>query len=392
MLPETELEPRAENWIGELLLNGEPIELDRVLASVQVRHGRDDVNGPIQSSTATLRLRNLDRAELEAWEVGGRIALSDVAAAPVYTGTLTDSRLVHDDPAYDSVLEVIAVSTLASAGERSVAGHAWPAETWQERAVRILTEAGYTAAEYEVQAGPVVQLAATVPDDPEAGTYAETNALDALEELRNDIGATAFDHPDGRIFVQAFDARKGLYAEVELEPERVAYSPQWAMVLDVANRIVLGYGHGAGTVTVNDPVSQERYGVHWTGSFDTGLADQATAHERATAWLGRVSFPRWKLPSVTLLEPRFLSVGQLVRLTELPATAPFASYAAVVEGWVDNIEGPVWSQELLLSDPIFSGLGLLWLDLPAELLWQAVNPEAHWRDAFTLSNLEPIGA
>ena len=296
-------------WIGELLLNGEPVELERVLASVQVRHGRDDVNGPVQSSTATLRLRNLDRAELEAWEVGGRIALSDVAAAPVYTGTLTDSRLVQDDASTESVLEVIAVSTLASTGGRSVAGHQWPAETWQERAVRIFSEAGYSAEEYEVQAGPVVQIAATVPDDPEAGTYAEVNALDALELLRNDVGATLFDHPDGRIFLQAFDARPGLYAEMELEPELVAYSPEWSMVLDVANRIVLGYGHGAGTVTVNDPVSQDKYDLHWTGLFDTGLADHATAHERALSWLGRVSFPRWKLPSVTLLEPRFLSGG-----------------------------------------------------------------------------------
>jgi hypothetical protein len=384
---ELDVEPRAPAYIGEVLVGGVPVDLEAVLASVTIRHGRDDVDGPIQSSTATLRLRNLLRSELEAWAPGGELVVKAVAGELLFTGELSDASLTHDDPELDAILEVIAVSTLAAAGDRPVRGHAWPAEPWAARVQRILGEAELVGV---VQAPAVdVPIAATKPDDPETGAYSSSSALDALDLVRQDVGATAFDAPDGSLVVQAFDARKGLFDPLTLDPAIVLFAPAWSQTLDVANRVVLGYGYGDGSVTVDDPVSQDRFGVHWTGLFETGLADAATAQSRAALWVDRVSFPRWKLPGVTLLEPQPLAIGQLVQLEALPDSAPFPAYGAVVEGWTDVIEGPDWTQEVVLSDPIFSGMALSWAELPVDLTWLEVDPACAWREAYLLDNLLP---
>ena len=90
---------------------------------------------------------------------------------------------------------------------------------------------------------------------------------------------------------------------------------------------------------------------------------------------------------MTLLEPQPLAIGQLVELFELPASAPFGEWAAVVEGWVDTIEGPDWTQDLILSDPQDSGLALPWADLPPALTWAEIDPACRWSDAYNLDNL-----
>jgi len=384
---ELEAEPRASNSIAAIKVGGVDVDLDRVLASLSIRHGRDDVDGPIQASTATLSLRNLDRSELDVWEVGRELRIDDANNPPLFAGVVSDRAIADDDPR-EWRLNVIATGGLAVAGRRSVGGHAWPAEAWGARVTRIMTEAGL-ASRLTVQApSPDYPIAATVPTDPDTGYFESYAALDALDLARADIGATVFDDGD-RIMIQAFDARRDLYPVLPLDPAVVLYSPPWGQTLDVANRIVLGYGYGAGTITVDDPVSQTMFGVRWTGLFDSGLADSATATDRARAWLERVAYPRWKLPGLTLLDPADLHIGQMLELTELPPSAPFATWNPVVEGWEDVIEGPHWNQNVVLSDPVLSGLGLAWDELPATLLWSGVDPSCLWRDAYYLGNLEP---
>jgi hypothetical protein len=391
-LSELELEPQAAPaYIGAVVLNGVEQDLDRVLASVSIRHGRDDIDGPIQSSTATLRLRGLRRLELDSWTVGGELVVSDTDGDAIFTGRLSDASLTDDDPRVEARLEVIAASSLAAAGRRPVGGHAWPAEAWGDRMARILAEAELAGV---VQApSPDVPLAATIPSNPETGYFETVDALAALEADRQAVGATAFDRGDGSVVVQAFDARGGLYPPLELDPALVLYAPAWAQSLDVANRIVLGYGYGAGSVTVDDPVSQAQpWGVRWTGLFETGLADEQTARERALVWLNRITAPRWRLPGLTLLERHPLEVGLVLELLNLPPTAPLGSWTPIVEGWTDTVEGPDWTQDVILSDPIYSGLALPWQDLPPELLWSLVDPACAWADADVLDNLIPEGA
>ena len=389
---ELELEPlAAPAYIGSVRLGGVDgvwVDLANVLASVAIRHGRDDVDGPIQASTATLRLRAIPRADLELWAPGTSLEVRDTDGDPIFTGRITDNGLLDDDPRVDSRLEVIAVSPLADAGRRPVGGHQWPAELWGARMARILSEANLTGI---VQAPtPDVPLAATVPIDPLDPTSFETmDALAALETDRSSIGATAFDQADGRIVVQAYAARAGVYTPVRLDPVDVLYSPPWSRNLDVVNRVVLGYGYGAGSITVDDPASQAIHGVRWSGSFETGLADAATATSIANLWLSRLSEPRWKLPSLTLLKRYPLKVGLVLELLNLPATAPLGQWTPIVEGWTDIIEGPDWHQEVVLSDPLLSGLALPWRDVPAGFRWLDVDPACSWSEAFVLDNLIP---
>jgi len=378
-----------QSYIGAVVVDGRELDLARVLASVTIRHGRDDPDGPIQSSTATVKLRNIGRYELPGLTVGLALEVRDLAGAAMFSGTLTDSELDDDDPRVDAVLSLIASSTLAMTGNRPVAGHQWPAEPWYSRIARILGEAGVAGGSVIQPPSPDVPMAATKPEDPETGAFAQMGALDALEEARSDIGATIFDQPDGTIVAQAYDGRRNLYPVLALDPAIVLYSPPWTQTLEVRNRIVLGYGYGDGAVTVDDAVSQARYGLRWTGDLETGLGDQAAALERATTWLARLAYPKWALPGVTLLEPQELAIGQMVELDALPASAPFGSWRAVVEGWTDTIEGPDWTQELVLSDPQLSGLTLHWDELPSALLWQELDPAAKWSDAYALDNLVP---
>lgn len=391
---DVEAEPRAPVWIDDVRLDDVSIDLDRVLASVVIRHGRDSVDGPVQATTASLGLRALSRSELKAWEIGARLEIFDTTGAELFTGSITDDAIGDDSPLVDAVLTIVAVSTLSLAGRRPVRGHAWPAEGWGARAARILAEADLAGI---VQApAPDVPLAATPPDepnidDPSTGTWATSDALAALTELLIDVDGTVFELGDGTIVVQALAARSGLYPPLELDPAIVLYSPAWEMTDAIRNRIVLGYGYGAGSVTVDEASSQARYDLRWTGDFTTGLADRATADAQALTKLNRLAWPRWSLGAVTLLEPQALAVGQLVELLELPASAPFGSWAAVVEGWVDTIEGPDWTQDLVLSDPQDSGLALPWADLPPELLWADVDPACRWSDAYNLDNLIPGG-
>jgi hypothetical protein len=217
----------------------------------------------------------------------------------------------------------------------------------------------------------------TAPDRTGAGIYMGTTVGLPVGEQIN------FDD------VLAVEGDPAPLEPLAIDPAVVLYSPAWSQTLDVANRIVLGYGYGAGSVTVDDPVSQSRFGVRMTGLFDSGLADQATAQSRALAWLERVAYPRWKLPGLTLLEPHDLKIGQMLELSELPASAPFPSWSPVVEGWTDLFEGPDWTQTVILSDPVLSGLGLAWQDVPPELAWAEVDPACLWRDAYLLANLTP---
>jgi len=377
--------PRAPAYVSAVLVNGVALDLDRCLASLTIRHGLDAPDSDPQSTVATLPLRNITRDELATYQVGASLLILDVNSSPIFTGQVSDLVLVDDGLETDDVLTVTATSTLALAGGRNVGGHQWPAELFSQRMARILNEAGLTGVVRA--AGADVPLAATVPTDPlDPSSYASMDALTALQMERGAVGYTVFDDETGRIVVQAYDARGAIDALL-LDAGSVLYSPAWGMTLDVVNRIVLGYGYGAGSVTVDEPVSQSIYGVRWSGLFDSGLADQQTAQTRAAVWLDRLAYPRWHMPGLTILGRAPLEIGMRLNLYALPASAPYASWTPIVEGWVDTLEGDTWTQDVVLSDPIFSGLALRWQEVTAGLQWQQVNPACRWTDADVIGNL-----
>jgi hypothetical protein len=82
-----------------------------------------------------------------------------------------------------------------------------------------------------------------------------------------------------------------------------------------------------------------------------------------------------------------LVVGDRVQLTELPASAPAAEWAPVIEGWTHRISGADWTLELALSDPVSSGLALVWTDVPP-VAWADVPPLA-WAEADELGDFIP---
>ena len=367
-------------YISRVTLDDVDLPLDRILAAVSIRTGRDGFDGPAQASTATVRLQSLTKSETGAFEIAATVRVFDTDAAPMFAGRITDVELADDDPRGGAVLTLIATGPLSRLGTRLVGFGGFPAELWGERVARILAEADVAGVAYPPD-----------PDVPLAAFEGKPDGIDALAALTDtcdDVGATMFDTADGLVAVQSFDARAELLVDV-VDPATVVWAPTWAKRFDIANRITLTYGYGAGAVTVEDQGSIDRFDVCEPPAIDTGLLDAATAHDRALLLLNRTSYPSWQMPSCELTIARRLAVGARLRIAPLPSSAPVHDWSPIVEGWVDAIEGSTWRQDVALSDPLLSGLALLWQDVPADAVWGAVPPSTRWRDATRQENLSP---
>jgi len=197
-------------WIDSIYLDNKPVDLSNVVASVTIRHGRDDPDGPIQASTANVQLEGISRDAYSDFEVGHVLTIYGRPAEfrYLFQGRLSDGSITDDGVSSTPIVSLIAAGILADLGSVNIGGHAWPAEPWRSRILRIATE----VSNFFVinPPSPDVPIAATKPTDPEAGTYASVDALTALEDARNDVGATVFDDGNGTIHVQAFEARAGL--------------------------------------------------------------------------------------------------------------------------------------------------------------------------------------
>jgi len=131
-------------WPDAIVLDGQAIPLDSVLASVQIHHGRTEIFAEPTATTAQLVIREVTRAFVQAVHVGARLQITakDVAGAslPRFTGTITDANLDVD------TLTIIAAGRLSTLTEYIIgAAGIWPVETWSARVLRCFTEAGLVA-------------------------------------------------------------------------------------------------------------------------------------------------------------------------------------------------------------------------------------------------------
>jgi len=116
-MSELALEPRAPAWVASVTVDGAAIELDDVLASVSVRHGRDDVDGQAQASTATLTFRNVTPAILPTFEPGLELEVVATSGRSLFVGVITDETLLDD---------AVRLAARAGAGETAVTLEIWP--------------------------------------------------------------------------------------------------------------------------------------------------------------------------------------------------------------------------------------------------------------------------
>ena len=369
-------------WPTSLELDGVSIPLADVLADVTINMGRSDVDAQPIASSATIALEPVERELTAPFTVGGSLRLL-VADAPVvgellvgeelvgyagprFTGTVTDAELDVDR------LTLTAIGPLAAASRVPLDPSTWPLEPWSARCARVFAAAGVPVlVEPDPGFDPLLEAPQVDPASPMLlGAY--------LPSLADAVGAAICDGPDGVVVCQALGARATRDVElVELDPALVAYAPAWHQTLEVANDVSVQYGpdQGVSTTRSTDVASIGRYKQRATSIETTRLHDEGDAAIRARTVLSRRAYPRWGMPAAPLLEPRPLAVGDRVQITELPPASPVPSWAPLLEGWIDRIDGPRWTIDLALSDPVLSGLGLTWADVDAYGPWAWVDAE-----------------
>lgn len=380
--PALEAIPAGALALTSITLDGAAIPFADVLADLTIRHGRAGYFDSASPSTAQLSLLGVDRAFTRPFALGSLLvvnATNGSTIAPRFTGRLTDGDLVGDE------LTVIAVGRLRTLSGYTVGVGAYPEETWSARVTRAFTEAGL-AAQLELVSGAFNPTLLARPADP-------TSLASLLDELAETVQSAVADRPDGRILVQAINARSSTGAAA-LDPAEVAYAPAWTIRLPAANIITVRYGDPEAAVTVTDAASVAIYGPI-EATIDTDLKLTADATTMANARLERGAYAHWTTPATELLYGRRLEVGKPVGLSSLPPAAPFPSWSPILEGWTDRVvsdgEELVWTMELALSDPLLSGLTLTWESVPAtsSYLWNTINATVAWLDALTLSDLDP---
>lgn len=365
------------DWPTRVILAGVDQPLAEVLADTVIRHGRGDVFDPPIASSCQLTFLGVTRAESKPFRIGGALqviaTIAGVGNVPRFTGDITDAALEDDR------LTVVAVGRLARLSRYLIGAGAWPAETWSARVTRAFTEAGL-ASLLTLQVGGFNPQLAARPG-------AAITLADYLLLLSVDVGAAIVDTPDGHVLVQATDARTTAGA-LTVDPHDVRYTPAWTQSPTVVNQVTVEYD--GGTVTASDSSSAGLYGPV-PETLTTELDFDTDAQLRANQYLARRAYARWQLPATDLLEAYPVSVGTAVQLSALPASAPYPAYAPVVEGWAEQINGPDWTMQLALSDPLISGLVLTWAQVPvtAAYRWNTIDQTVPWRDAITLDDLLP---
>ena len=374
-------------WPDSIVLDGQAIPLDSVLASVSIHHGRTEIFSEPAATTCQIAIRNVSRIFVQNVHVGAELAvtaLEDGTGSPIprFTGTITDANLDVD------LLTIIAAGRLSTLAEYPIGlAGIWPVEPWSARVTRCFQEAGLDAF-LDLRPDPDFDPPLAARDSATAGP---TTLGDYLTFLAPMIGAAVCDGLDGSILVQAIGSRH-LTAPVAITPADVSFAPIWTQILPLANIVTVQYqGDQGASVTAQDEGSIALYDRERRQTIATSFNAQADAQSRADVYLRRSAYAHWNILEGPMIRGLDLQVGEAVTLSELPPAAPYDPWTPIVEGWTDQIDGASWTQLLALSDPALSGLvTLAWQDVPLPYLWNTINPATEWREALVLDSLEPV--
>lgn len=380
--------------ILECYIDGDLVPLGEIAYPIQCTHGRAGITDGPTPSTARLILKNtatpVELSDIITWTATGPHTR--------FTGIITDLTPSTRVDNGERFLEITAVGTLTDIGLEPVEADAWPEETSEERAARILDASGVPA--YTVT-GSLTVLAET------SGTK---SGLDWLTQLAADTGAAVVDLPDGSILFQDLEERRQRYIPDPTLPDPVTIPAaviEWEPSLQqhrgtIVNRITVTYGDPEASVTLNDVPSQEIHKLR-PGTLSTRLANADDATTRATTILSRLANPRYVLGAVTVRVHELdattradvlnIVCGDRVIVTGLPDGYPLTDWLGVVEGWTEVITWNTARDEeehfltLALSDPRASFAGLNWDEIPAGFTWDDIPAGRMWADVVTLESL-----
>lgn len=369
---------------------------DSSLGPLTIRHGRDGGSGQPDAATCTVTLLSDPLTRLPV--IGDRLEidlgpavltwaglLDTDPARPRFRGDVTDVSATNQRRGEPPTVTVTATSRRARLGRTYVGDVPWPEELDGARARRVLdlatAPAGLVLA--DVDPGTVTVLARDVDRKP---------ALELLEELANDARALLVEQRDGRIGWHDANHRGRAAVDVDLAADALLADLVSAQNLSgIVNALSVTYGptvEGSERPVESfaDTASQTSYGP-FAATVSTQLAQQTAAIAFARAEVGRRSRPRWRLDALELDLIRYdpttgagvtpalaaalwrLEVADLLRLTGLPSSAPFAGSRRWVEGWTETISRHSWRVTLATSDYGLAAPAPRWVDVPTDLSW-----------------------
>jgi len=364
--------------VSSVSIDGATMPLENVAADITIRHGRGSYYDATTPSTAQVTLVGVAKGFVQAIALSKplviRYRVDGGPEKPRFTGRTTDASVDGDR------VTLIAVGRLSTLDSYIVGTQAYVAQGLRGRVSTVFNEAGLLAyLDY-----PLAGLAPNLNARP----VAPVSLAEYLDSLLAIGQAQATDAPDGTI---RFDAGKSRDANspTTIPGSDVEFVPGWAKVLPGANRAVIGYGTANPQLTsiVADQTAKDLYGERTFTANPSEISNKSDADILAQSVVSQQKTPRWTTPSLSLLRGYELRVGQALKISGLPAPAPYSVWTAYVEGWQDTIQSDgrqlVWTMDVALSDTGLSGevAHVVWSDLPATDHWDTINPAVSWANA-----------
>lgn len=389
--PVVEVRTRApEGWVVDEGLSA-------ALAGYTIRYGRSEASSDTPPMTASLTLAT-DLMATSTPTIGTQVQVGLCEPVATALGLTADQAIRFTGEVTDPTVDYRArLTTLTCTGRLGrlnrlpVDGTSWPVEDDATRVFRVLlaltnllpVEFGdFDLGTYDVAPPDTVAPAATL---------LATTAASVVGQL--------VEQPTGHLDWQGADHRRGQVAHVALSAAAVFRAVSWSQRLaDLVNLAEVKYATGA--VQVGDAASADPatgYGPY-SASVDTALVDEDDAYAIGTQYVARRSVPAWRLPDLQVDLLRTIALEQLpdvltlrhgdkVALTGLPGECPLPEHV-FAEGWTETATPRAWRLVLPVSDPIQSGVGLRWIDVPPtpEYRWADVDPTRTWLSAVRTEN------
>jgi len=407
-------------------VNGRPVDLDNVAVNVVINHGRPDITAPGAASDMSLTMVGFPKL---AVDIGDTVQVQ-AYGSDRFTGTVTYVQLEHADApgapfpltgAYPT-MRVDAIGALASLGGFRVLDGGRVKENLSLRVAAILDATGLP---YQANTDPGFELEALPAAD------AGYNALELLQAICADTGATLFDTPDGTILFESYSTRGYGYnaahwadldpldtwadvpfiwsdvydrteaapATIELPHDAVVWAPTWRKDLaTVINDVTVKYGSNSST-SQTDATSIAEYGQRAV-ELDTDLHKLADAQRRAGDVIRSQGNPRWALGNITVLMHKLPSLvqadvlqavsGGRVTINDLPHPHPIEDYTGIIEGWTDTFTQGIHTWTVSLSDPRYSYLVLKWNEVDVGTTWGDVIGTVQWYNVVNNTDLVPV--
>lgn len=370
------------------------IELDGVdigaetLQGVVINYGRSRTSDVCEPSTATVTI--ITPPQPWGFSIGSTVTIDGEVSAVAYrrfTGTI-----VQIDAG-----KYLTTITCTSAGLGALAAAEAPdysITNWRN---------GFDSVMYNImlragldQYGPNILFSldegTTTPVNPYP--LASGTALQQLQEIAAlDIQGLIWEEQDGTIRFSDVTARSSVTPFTDIEADTV--SERWTAsqtVYSVINRVVINYNGGAGTLLMEDTVSQGTHGVRsYTENFEVDNSTDASL--RASKILAGYSDPTWITNPITVELTSISTAAKVAKMLQLQVGTPIdlqevtdeidvVPPAAFVEGYTETIYANTWQMELWVSDVRVTREPQSWASVTPTLTWATVSPATlTWYDS-----------